>query len=233
MIPPPLRPAALLRRYKRFLADVRFDDGAEAVAHVANPGAMLGLQEPGARVWLSRAKPGGKLDWRLHLVEAEGALVGVDTGWPNRLAEEAIAAGTIPALARHDRIQREVRYGAASRIDLLLHAADAPPAYVEVKNVHLRRRPGLAEFPDCTAARSAKHMRELAAMAQAGARAVVLFVVQREDCTAFAPAADIDPQFAAALREAAAAGVEVLAWACAMGLERVEIVRPLSVHLAP
>lgn len=230
---PPLLPATLLRRYKRFLADVRFPDGAEACAHVANPGAMLGLQEPGSAVWVSRAKPGGKLDWRLHLVEADGALVGVDTSWPNRLAEEAILERRIPHLADFCEVQREVRYGEASRIDLLLRQPAGPPIYVEVKNVHLRRRPGLAEFPDCTAARSAKHMRELATMVRGGARAAVLFVVQREDCDAFAPAADIDPHFAAALREAAAGGVAVLAYACAMGREAVSIARPLAIALAP
>jgi len=233
MLAPTMHQATLLRRYKRFLADVRFPDGAEAIAHVANPGAMLGLQQPGSIVWVSRAKPGGKLDWRLHLVESDGALVGVDTSWPNRLAEEAILERRIPPLADFSRLQREVRYGEASRIDLLLHQPAGPPIYVEVKNVHLRRAPRLAEFPDCKAARSAKHMRELAAMVQAGARAAVLFVVQREDCAAFAPAADIDPQFAAALSEAAACGVEVLAYACRMGREQVRIERPLAVRLAP
>lgn len=233
MITPPLQPATLLRRYKRFLADVCFPDGTEATAHVANPGAMLGLQEPGASVWVSKAKPGGKLPWRLHLVEADGVLVGVDTSWPNRLAEEAILERRIPQLADFTRLQREVRYGEASRIDLLLHREGGPPLYVEVKNVHLRRSPGLAEFPDCKAARSARHMRELANMVQAGARAAVLFVVQREDCPAFAPAADIDPTFAAALREAAACGVEVLAYACRMGRAHVAIERPVSVRLAP
>lgn len=194
---------------------------------------MLGLQDPGLRVWLSAAKPGRKLDWSLHLVEADEGLVGVDTSWPNRLAEEAIGARSIPELSRYDTLRREVRYGEASRIDLLLEQSAGPPTYVEVKNVHLRRNGRLAEFPDCKAARSAKHMRELAAMAASGARAVVLFVVQREDCDAFAPAADIDPQFAAALRAAAAAGVEILAYACAMSVQRVAIERRLPVQMAP
>ena len=228
---PELTPATLLRRYKRFLADVRLPDGAETTAHVANPGAMLGLDTPGSRVWLSAAGPGRKLGWSLHLVEANGGLVGVDTSFPNRLAEEAVRAGMIPELAGYDTLRREVRYGENSRIDLLLNREGAPPAYVEVKNVHLRRESPLAEFPDCKAARSAKHMRELSAMVAAGARAVVLFVVQREDCEAFAPASDIDPQFAGALRDAAAAGVEILAYRCAMGLKRVAIERPLPVHL--
>lgn len=224
--------AILLRRYKRFLADVRFPCGAETTAHVANPGAMLGLAEPGRQVWLSEAKPGRKLGWSLQLVQAEGGLVGVDTSLPNRLAEEAILGGRIAELAGYSELKREVAYGEASRIDLLLTRPGAPPVYVEVKNVHLHRGGGLAEFPDCKAARSAKHMGELARTAAAGARAVVLFVVQRQDCEAFAPAADIDPKFAAALLEAISAGVEPLVYGCTLTQTPIEIARPLKLRLA-
>lgn len=192
---------------------------------------MLGLAEAGLRVWLSAARPGRKLGWSWHLTEADGGLVGVDTSFPNRLAEEAVHAGAIAELYGYAGLRREVPYGEGSRIDLLLTREGAPPAYVEVKNVHLRRAGQLAEFPDCKAARSAKHMRELAAMVGRGARAVVLFVVQREDCTAFAPAADIDPHFAAALGAAAEAGVEVLAYRCAMSLRAITIAQRLPVHI--
>ena len=227
----PLIPARLVQRYKRVLADVVFPDGAPATVHVPNTGKMLGVSDPGATVWLSKARPGRKLGWSLHLVEADGGLVGVDTSLPNVLATEAIQAGVVRELTGYASLRREVKYGHASRIDILLEHEDRPPCYVEVKNVHLRRAGDLAEFPDCVAARSAKHMGELADMVDAGARAVVLFVIQREDCQAFAPAADLDPTFAAALRAATARGVEVLAYACTLGIDSVELARPLAVRL--
>lgn len=229
--PEPLIPARLVQRYKRVLADVAFPDGRIETAHVPNTGKMLGVSEPGSTVWLSRARPGRKLGWSLHLVESDGGLVGVDTSLPNPLAAEAIAAGAIAELAGYPTLRREVKYGRASRIDILLEAAGRPPCYVEVKNVHLRRAGDLAEFPDCVAARSAKHMEELADMAAGGARAVVLFVVQREDCRAFSPAADLDPAFAAALKAAVGAGVEALAYGCRLSIEAVEIAGPLAVRL--
>jgi sugar fermentation stimulation protein A len=227
----PLIPARLVQRYKRVLADVVFPDGAPATVHVPNTGKMLGVSDPGATVWLSKARPGRKLGWSLHLVEADGGLVGVDTSLPNVLATEAIQAGIVAELTGYASLRREVKYGHASRIDILLEQEGRPPCYVEVKNVHLRRTGDLAEFPDCVAARSSKHMGELADMVDAGARAVVLFVIQREDCQAFAPAADLDPTFAAALRAAAARGVEVLAYACAMATDSVTLTRPLAVRL--
>lgn len=233
MLLPELTRARLLRRYKRFLADVAFDDGREETAHVANPGAMMGLSDPGLPVWLSKAGPGRKLGWSMHLVEADGGLVGVDTSFPNKLAEEAILTGRVPELGPFESLRREVRYGEASRIDILLERGGAPPLYVEVKNVHLRRRGDLAEFPDCTAARSAKHMDELARMVAQGAEAAVLFVIQREDCRAFSPAADIDPAFAAALRRANEAGVRLLAYRCAMSTAEIRLDRPVGIVLPP
>ncbi|MFZ4603759.1 MAG: DNA/RNA nuclease SfsA [Caulobacterales bacterium] len=227
----PLIPARLVQRYKRVLADVVFPDGAPATVHVPNTGKMLGVSDPGATVWLSKARPGRKLGWSLHFVEADGGLVGVDTSLPNVLATEAIQAGVVSELTGYASLRREVKYGHASRIDILLEHEGRPPCYVEVKNVHLRRAGDLAEFPDCVAARSSKHMGELADMVDAGARAVVLFVIQREDCQAFAPAADLDPTFAAALRAATARGVEVLAYACTLAIDSVELARPLAVRL--
>lgn len=227
----PLMPARLVQRYKRVLADVIFPDGSPATVHVPNTGKMLGVSEPGSTVWLSKARPGRKLGWSMHLVESEGRLVGIDTSLPNALAAEAISAGAIPDLAGYASLRREVKYGHASRIDILLESADRSPCYVEVKNVHLRRTGDLAEFPDCVAARSAKHMGELADMVEAGARAVVLFVVQREDCSAFSPAADLDPAFARSLRDAAKRGVEVLAHRCRLSTEGVDLEGPLAVRL--
>lgn len=193
---------------------------APITAHVANPGSMLGLAEPGARVWLSRsADPKRKLPWSweaLSLPPAAGAprWCGVSTAHPNRIVEEALRAGRVAPLAGYGSVRREVRYGENSRIDFLLEGEGLPPAYVEVKNVHLRRTGDLAEFPDSVTARGAKHLRELKAMAATGARAVMLYLLQRDDVAHLAFAADIDPTYAAAVADAAGNGVEFMAFGC-------------------
>lgn len=227
--PQPLVRGALVSRYKRFFADVALAGGGEVTAHCPNPGAMLGLNAPGLPVWISPAAAGGsrKLGWTLELVEADGGLVGVNALHPNRLVAEALAADAIPELAGYATHRREVRRGAASRIDFLLEDPGRPPCWVEVKNCHLRRGGTLAEFPDCVTARSLKHLGELEVMADAGSRAVVLFVVQRTDCDAFASCRDLDPAFALGLERAAGAGVEVLVYACDVRLEGVTISHPL------
>lgn len=226
--PAPLIPATLIRRYKRFLADVVLDGGETATVHVANPGAMTGLAAPGSRVWLSRSPDGKrKLPLSWELVEADfgrgSELVGVNTGHPNRLAAEAIAAGLIPELAGYGSARREVKYGRNSRIDFLLEAAGRPPCYVEIKNVHLMREAGLAEFPDCVTARGARHLDELAAMVQGGARAVMLFLIQISSASCFALARDIDPAYAARFDRACGSGVEALAYRCAVSADGLEV----------
>ncbi len=226
--PQPLSHGVLVSRYKRFFADVVLDDGTTLTAHCPNPGAMLGLNMPGLGVWLSRSDdPKRKLAWTLEMVEDRGALAGVNTMLPNRLVAEALAAGGIPELTGYDLHRREVKYGEASRVDFLLETGSGERCWLEVKNCHLRRDAPLAEFPDCVAARSTKHLKELEAMVAAGDRAVVLFTVQREDCEAFSACAELDPAFAAALERAADAGVEVLVYACAMSAYRIGIDRRL------
>jgi sugar fermentation stimulation protein A len=226
--PQPLARGRLVARYKRFFADVALADGREVTAHCPNPGAMLGLNTPGLGAWVSPAAGAGrKLAWTLELVEADGGLVGVNTLHPNRLLAEALADGAIAELAGYTRHRREVRAGEASRIDFLLEAAGRAPCWVEVKNCHLRREGTLAEFPDCVAARSSRHLVELAAQAAAGCRAVQLFVIQRTDCDAFAACADLDPAYARGLESAAAAGVEVLCYACDISETEVRIARRL------
>src|ERR1700687_5638230 len=184
----PLIPATLKQRYKRFLADVELADGSTIIAHVATPGAMTGLQAPGARVWLSKSPSAArKLPYSWELIEADfgaGAeLVGVNTMHPNTIVAEALTAGVIPELAGYSSIRREVKYGdglfgRASRVDFLLEHPDRPPCHLDEKNVHMRRRRGLAESPDSVTARGARHLEELAAVAASGGRAVMLFVIQ-------------------------------------------------------
>lgn len=235
-----LVPATLIRRYKRFLADVELADGSAITAHVANPGAMTGLQAEGARVWLSKSSSAArKLPYSWELVEADFGngleLTGVNTMHPNPVVAEALAAGVIPELARYATIRREVKYGRilngkGSRIDFLLEDPARSPCYVEVKNVHLMRRAGVAEFPDSVTARGAKHLDELAQMATSGARAVMLFVIQIGSARSFALARDIDPAYARAFDEARKSGVEALAWTCRLTRDEIGLDRSVPIE---
>jgi sugar fermentation stimulation protein A len=224
--PAPLIPATLVRRYKRFLADVVLPSGEEITAHVANPGAMTGLATPGARVFLSKSdKASRNLLHSWELVEADfGAgpeLVGVNTAHPNVIAGQAIAAGAIAELAGYASLRREVKYGESSRVDFLLETPGRPPCYVEVKNVHLMRERGLAEFPDSVTARGARHLDELAAMVAAGHRSVMLYLIQIGSADRFALARDIDRRYGEAFDRARAAGVEALAYRCVVSAEEI------------
>ncbi|MGX5776077.1 DNA/RNA nuclease SfsA [Methylorubrum zatmanii] len=229
----PLIEGRLVRRYKRFLADVTLADGSLVTAHCANPGAMLGLNAEGFRVLLSPStNPARKLGFSWELVEADlpggPQWVGINTARPNALVAEAFRARTIAPLAGYETLRPEVAYGKASRVDFLASGGGLPPCHVEVKNCHLMRQPGLAEFPDCKAARSARHMEELAAVVAAGGRAMLIVVIQMQ-ATAFDVARDIDPTFDRALQAALAAGMEAYAYTCAVGPGGVEIAAPVPI----
>ncbi|MEY1557438.1 DNA/RNA nuclease SfsA [Yoonia sp. R2331] len=222
----PLIPARLIRRYKRFLADVTLPDGREVTAHCANPGSMMGLAEPGTKVWLEpNDDPKKKLKFGWRLVDHEnGHFTGVDTSLPNRVLKAALMAGQVPGLSGYDLVRPEVKYGTNSRIDFLLTGA-GPDTYVEVKSVTLCRTPGLAEFPDSVTARGAKHLNELAHVAANGHRAVMLYLVQRTDCELMQLAADLDPAYASAFQ--AAKGVEVIALSCAISPLGISLGSPI------
>ena len=226
---PPLGAGRLKRRYKRFLADVEVAGRIETV-HCPNPGSMLGLAEPGSRVWLSAAaNPARKYRFSWELVEAAGGLVGINTSLANGLVAEALDRERLAPLAGYRSLRREVLYGEGSRIDFLLESPGRPPCYLEVKSVTLSRRPQQAEFPDCVTARGSRHLRELTAQAGQGARAVLLFLVQRSDCRSVGVARDIDPAYARAFDAAREAGVEVLAYACDLSPAGIEVAGALQV----
>lgn len=224
----------LLRRYRRFLADVQLDDGALVTAHTANTGRMLGCSLPGSRVWLSRSdNPRRKHAYTWELVEVdEGVLVGINTARANALVAEAVVEGRIEELRGYTSIRREVSYGLeGSRVDLLLEEAGRVPCHVEVKNVTLAEA-GVAYFPDAVTARGLKHLRELSTLASRGGRAVIFFCIQRADVTELRPARSIDPAYADMLQQAVACGVEALAYAAQVGVEAISLHRALPVVLS-
>jgi len=228
--PAPLIRGTLIKRYKRFLADVRLEDGREIVAHCANSGSMLTVCDPGSEVWVSpAANPDRKLQFSWELIRVGRGLVGINTMHPNKLAAEAILDGTIAELQNYANLRREVKYGKNSRIDLLLEAPDRPPCFVEVKNVTLVRNKGRAEFPDSVTTRGAKHLDELIDQVGLGNRAVMLYLAQRSDCTDFAACDDIDPTYATGLVKARRAGVEVLVYGCRVTAKEIKVVRPISI----
>src|SRR5262245_39701198 len=232
---PTLLRGNLLKRYKRFLADVRLDDGRLITATCPNTGSMLGLCTPGSTVWLSHSdSPTRKYPFTWELVEADlgagATLVGINTGHPNKLVAEALAARRIKALAGYPTLRREVRYGRNSRIDLLLECSRKGLCYVEIKNVHLSRRHGLAEFPDSVTARGVKHLGEMSDMVRQGHRAVMVYLIQRSEAKRLELARDIDPVYGAAFDAARAAGVEAIALRCRMGTDAIVVDRPVPIE---
>ena len=211
----PLIPATLIKRYKRFLFDAELPDGSAITGSCPNTGSMLGLTDPGSAIWMSEHdSPTRKYRHALELVEADGTTVGINTGLPNKIVEEAIAAERVEPLKGYAQMRREQKYGKNSRIDLLLTDDARPSAYVEVKNVHFIRTPGLAEFPDSPTKRGAKHLDELGDMVEAGCRAVMVYLIQRQDCETLKICRDLDSNYGAAFDRAIARGVEAIAMRC-------------------
>ena len=234
----PLIRGRLIKRYKRFLADVKLDDGTTITCTCPNTGSMLGLTGPGAIVWLSQSdNPTRKYRHTWEMIENDAGagptLVGINTVHPNKIVAQAIEAGRMAPLKGYQSLKREQKYGANSRIDILLEDDTKGRAYVEIKNVHLMRQAGLAEFPDSVTERGAKHLAELAEMARAGHRAVMVYLVQRADANALSLAADIDPGYAHAFTSAAAAGVEALAYRCRLSPDEIVIDRKIPVRPIP
>jgi len=223
-----LMEGVLIRRYKRFLADVRLADGSIVTAHTANTGAMTGLAEPGLRVWLrdsgsdSRKFP---LSW--ELVEISGSLVSVNTSMANAVVREGIEAGVVTEFSEYESIRSEVRYG-HSRLDFLLDGSrrHERPCYLEVKSVTLAAN-GVARFPDAVSVRGTRHLEELANAVKEGFRAVAIFCVQRNDVSEVRPADDIDPGFGNMLRQVTGAGVDAMAYSADVSTAGVVLNRPL------
>ena len=210
--PAPIKKGRLLKRYKRFLADIDLN-GMEITAHCANPGSMMGLKDEGSVVWVTAANnPKRKLQYDWQVIEVGAAKICINTGLANKIVHEALLNKAIPQLAAYNTITPEQKYAENSRIDFLLTETDITDCYVEVKSVTLSRKPALASFPDSKTTRGTKHLRDLAAMATSGQRSVMLYLVNRTDCTRFTLAADIDPDYAAAFTTAKASGVEAYAY---------------------
>ena len=227
MFASPLIKGHFIRRYKRFLADVSLENGEVVTTHCPNPGAMQGLQEEGSQVYLSSSdnmKRKYPLTWELVEADCNGSpqWVGINSSKANTICHEALSQNIISQLAGYTHIRPEAPYGQNSRVDFLLSGENRAECYVEVKNCHLMRKPGLAEFPDSISIRAAKHMKELTNMKEQGARAVVLFIIQMK-ADHFTIARDIDPGYDQAFRNALASGVEAYAYTCEVSPESITI----------
>ena len=228
----PLLRGTLIKRYKRFMADVRLENGVVVTAHCANSGSMLSVNEPGAEVWLSPAKsPDRKLKFTWEMIRIKRSLVGINTQHPNTLVAEVLAAGKVPTLTGFENLRREVKYGKNSRIDVLLEMADGQHCYVEVKNVTMRRdltKGAPAEFPDGVTARGAKHLVELSDMVKQGHRAVMFYLLQRGDANRMTISRDIDPNYGEVLDNARRAGVEVVAFNCKLTSKAITVAKAVE-----
>ncbi|WP_208434224.1 DNA/RNA nuclease SfsA [Bartonella taylorii] len=219
---PKLFPAKFIRRYKRFLADVKWDDQQIFTVSVPNTGPMLGLTTPNSNIWLSHNNNSKrKYTYRLEIIEANNTLVGINTTLPNKLALEAIQNRLLPELSGYKTILKEQNYGTQSRIDFLLRDGVQPDCYLEVKNVHFIRQKGLAEFPDTVTKRGTRHLEELIKIVQQGKRAAMLYIIQREDCSSFTICHDLDPTYGRKFDLALKSGVEFYAVKCHVNIEGI------------
>ena len=226
-----LTSGTLLRRYKRFLADVRLEGGEEVTAHIANTGPMTGCAEPGSRILLSHHPDRGrKLPWSWELIEIGGHWVLVNTARPNAVVEEGIRAGAVAELTGYPSLRREARWGERSRLDMVLEDEAGAQCWVEVKSVTLKSGPR-AIFPDAVTTRGRRHLLELQEIRAAGHRAVIFFLVPRGDCESVGPAAEIDPAYAETLADVMAEGVECLAYQATVGMDGVLLGRRLPFSL--
>lgn len=231
---PPLTEARLLRRYKRFLADVELPGSGQITVHCPNTGSMLGCAEPGMRVWLSRAgNPARKYAWTWEMVEAErGVLVGIHTGRTNGLVREALQQGVVAELRGYADIQAEVKAGDGFRVDFVLAGhGSRPDCFLEVKNVTAAVQQGVALFPDAVSERASRHLRELMHKVEAGKRAMLCFCVQRDDVTEVRPADAIDVEYGLTLRAALRVGVEACAYVARVSPDETLLYRPVPVHI--
>lgn len=211
---PSLVSGKLIKRYKRFLSDIELENGSIVTAHCPNPGAMTGLKEPGLKVWLQQqTNPKAKLKYRWELVEADDTIVGINTQRPNQIIHQALIGKELEPFKNYDSIKPEVKYGEKSRIDFLLEKKNSSNCYLEIKNVHLKRKTN-AEFPDSVTQRGTKHIKELVHMKELGHQAALLFLVQRNDCDTVSIAKDIDPTYHKTLNWAIEEGLDVYAYCC-------------------
>ena len=230
---PPLTEGILIKRYKRFLADIDFNGTIETV-HCPNPGAMTGLKEPGMRVWCSTSdNPNRKLKKTLELVQVEGVMVGINTNLPNKLVHEALLNGTLTPFVGYPHITPEFTYTKGTRFDFKVTSDNGDEIMLEVKNVHLVRpagpNPGVSEFPDSVTARGTKHLNILAEIASRGENAAMLYVIQRGDTSSFTLADDVDPVYAETFVKARDAGVAIHAWQCHIDKDEITITKPIAV----
>lgn len=232
----PLIEGRLIRRYKRFMADIELVTGEIITAHCANSGSMRGLTTEGARVYVSRSPdPNRKLAYSWEIIEGceeahKDLLIGINTSHPNKIVAEALENGLISELQGFSSLKREVKYGKNSRIDILLNDENGKLTYVEVKNVHLMREKDLAEFPDSVTERGTKHLHELADMVAEGHRAVMIYLIQME-ASAFTLASDIDPAYASTFQEVRAKGVEAFAYTCNVTPEAITLNKAVPIRI--
>tara|TARA_B100000029_G_scaffold492821_1_gene554619 strand:+ start:736 stop:1440 length:705 start_codon:yes stop_codon:yes gene_type:complete len=230
-LPNSLKPGILVRRYKRFLADIDFN-GKIITVHCPNPGSMIGLSSPGLKVWCSFSNDKKrKYPYTLEIIEVENNLVGINTLLPNKIVKEALINKKIPSLKSYDQIFSEFKFNKGTRFDFMLKGKNLPPVIIEVKNVHMCRKNNsqdkVAEFPDSITSRGSKHLMELSNAISQGYRAIMIYVIQRGDCKKFSIADDIDPEYAKNFLLSQKNGVEVQVWVCDISIKEIKLSRQL------